>query len=489
MAKSFVAGAMVGLVVSGAGAAALSLLIGPPQAVTPRPDVEISDLPSVAPQSTDADQPDVGEPGLAVPQTAQTQPATVASPELPSEPVVDTPEPETSLQMSAESSAPAAPVQPDPVAKPIDDALALDMSAPAVDDTGPEIPSAPRPELAVPAPVATRPAAPEQMVSATDEAQAEPGAELSTATPEPPLPMPAPVPAPVDLPTIGTAPVETTETAPQVSSDTGAPSIGAPAQSLVDRDGPVPKRRLPSIGSAPLADTTDTETGPLPPLVRYAAAADIAEGEPLMSVVLIDDGAGPLGPDMVGDLPFPVSFAVSSSHPNAAAAARAYRAAGFEVLAMAGVPKGAQASDVEVSLEGALGAVPEAIGVLEDPASGLQETRSVSEQAAQFLRDTGHGLLMMSKGMGTGEALAQRVGVPTAQVFRDFDGAGQDPRVMRRFLDQAAFRARQEGSVVMLGRLRADTLTALVIWGLQDRASSVALVPVSAIMTQGAAPG
>lgn len=53
---------------------------------------------------------------------------------------------------------------------------------------------------------------------------------------------------------------------------------------------------------------------------------------------------------------------------------------------------------------------------------------------------------------------------------------------MRRFLDQAAFKARQEEGVVMLGRLRADTVSALLLWGLQDRANSVALVPVSALL-------
>ena len=91
---------------------------------------------------------------------------------------------------------------------------------------------------------------------------------------------------------------------------------------------------------------------------------------------------------------------------------------------------------------------------------------------------------MLPKGLNTGQALALREGVPSATVFRDFDGEGQDPRVMRRFLDQAAFKARQEGPVVMLGRLRADTVSALLLWGLQDRASSVELVPVSAILRE-----
>ena len=34
----------------------------------------------------------------------------------------------------------------------------------------------------------------------------------------------------------------------------------------------------------------------------------------------------------------------------------------------------------------------------------------------------------------------------------------------------------------MVGRLRGETVSALLLWGLQDRAGSVALAPVSAIL-------
>ena len=68
-------------------------------------------------------------------------------------------------------------------------------------------------------------------------------------------------------------------------------------------------------------------------------------------------------------------------------------------------------------------------------------------------------------------------------VVRDFDGDGQDATVIRRFLDQAAFKAGQgDQGVIMVGRLRAETVSALLLWGLQDRAGSVALAPVSAVL-------
>jgi polysaccharide deacetylase 2 family uncharacterized protein YibQ len=307
------------------------------------------------------------------------------------------------------------------------------------------------------------------------EAEASP--ELATVTAEPPMPAPYQVatsePEPEAVPEVVVL--------PQTEGET-RPAIGRPAGSLIGRDGTSPSDRLPSIGEDTAAPAASA--GGLRPLDVFSAPSNLTPGEPHMSIVLIDDGSGPLGPETVGEFPFPVSFALSPSHPDAIGAARAYREEGFEVLAMASAPEGAQASDVEISLEGALGAVPEAIGVLEAPGDGLQATREISDQAARFLHASGHGLVMLPKGLNTGQALALREGVPSATVFRDFDGEGQDPRVMRRFLEQAAFKARQEGPVVMLGRLRADTVSALLLWGLQDRASSVELVPVSAILRE-----
>jgi polysaccharide deacetylase 2 family uncharacterized protein YibQ len=74
--------------------------------------------------------------------------------------------------------------------------------------------------------------------------------------------------------------------------------------------------------------------------------------------------------------------------------------------------------------------------------------------------------------------------LPVETIFRDFDANGQDATVIRRFLDQAAFKARQVDQIVMVGRLRPATISALLLWGLQDRASSVALAPISAVLQQ-----
>ncbi|MBR9892681.1 divergent polysaccharide deacetylase family protein [bacterium] len=424
-------------------------------AMNPAPEPNLQDN---APQTSPEDGVETVTPaaGLAPDEPAGAE--TVARPGQPGEVTAAAPEPASEISVATDipPEAETALDAPAPPATPDTDTPSMEMASadsPARRDSA--LPDAPQDEAAP---------------------------EVSTQTPTPPLPAPL-VPGEDALPRVSTLPGSpTSETA-----GTGRPAIGTPAGSLADRGAGESASRLPSIGeAAPAEPNPAPEAAPseLSPLERYAVPAEAEDGAPRMAIVLIDDGTGPLGPDTVGEFPFAVSFAIPASHPDAAATAQGYRDAGFEVLAIAGVPEGAQATDVEVTLEGSLGAVPEAVAVMEAPGDGLQATRAISEQAAQYLGASGHGLLMQPKGLNTGEALARREAVPTVTVFRDFDGEGQDPRVMRRFLDQAAFKARQEGAVVMLGRLRADTVSALLLWGLQDRASSVALVPISLVLRE-----
>ncbi len=255
----------------------------------------------------------------------------------------------------------------------------------------------------------------------------------------------------------------------------------------------VTTNRLPSVSSTP--DTTqdvDTVALPvgddmddtLPPLKRFAVEFENPENKPVMAIVLIDDGNSPIGLDALQSFPYPLSFAVDAAWPGAGDAMRKYRAAGFEVLAMVDLPADASATDAEVAMQAYLSRVPQAVAVMEGEGSGLQSSREASAQVASILLDSGHGAVLFPNGLNTAQKLIAREGVPSASVFRDFDAKGQNATVIRRFLDQAAFRAGQEaGGVIMVGRLRADTISALLLWGLQDRASRVALAPVSAVLS------
>ncbi|WP_425082853.1 divergent polysaccharide deacetylase family protein [Ruegeria profundi] len=217
------------------------------------------------------------------------------------------------------------------------------------------------------------------------------------------------------------------------------------------------------------------------PIEDYAASFENPEAKPLMSIILIDD-EGSFGAEALQDFPYPVSFAISPSDPDAAEKMARHRAAGFEVLAMADLHESASAQDAEVSMAVWLDTLHETVGILEGVESGIQGNRKLADQVASIAAATGRGLITQDNGLNTVQKLAARNGIPSGVVFRDIDGARQDPKIMRRFLDQAAFRAGQEGTVVMLGRVRPETISALLLWGLEDRGNRVAMAPISAVM-------
>ena len=90
--------------------------------------------------------------------------------------------------------------------------------------------------------------------------------------------------------------------------------------------------------------------------------------------------------------------------------------------------------------------------------------------------------MTLEKGLNALEQVARRDAVPTATVFRKLAAAGETVPVMRRYLDRAAFRAAQEGSVVVMGTTKPDTIAAILQWNVEGRAASVALAPISAVM-------
>lgn len=279
---------------------------------------------------------------------------------------------------------------------------------------------------------------------------------------------------------------EPVETAPVVAP--------APAQKAEVR-----VNRLPSLGgsaasaapaprvlSAPAPAASPTSDGP--PLERFNVDFSAPAGKPLMAVILIDEGQdledAVVGIDAVKALPYPVSFAVNALLPDAPARMAKYRSAGFEVLASLDLPEGATASDAEVNVSVALEKLPEVIGILEGTGGGVQTSPMAGRQVASILAQTGHGFVTQKRGLNTVQQLAEREGVPARSIYRDLDGRDQSEVVIRRFMDQAAFRAGQDDGVVMLGRLRPETLAALLSWTRQDRASTVAMAPVSALLLQ-----
>ncbi|MEX0349571.1 MAG: divergent polysaccharide deacetylase family protein [Paracoccaceae bacterium] len=426
----------------------------------PGPDADLVDLAPHAP-----DGPESESETIASTTGADTQPgnkpeitettAGLAGPEAGEAPALEV-EAEEPVTQSAALEAPAAPEQDE---------------TPSVSTAAPAPPAPPPAEL----PTVTRNG------EASVLTEGPPPALATPQLPEPEQPSALPG-TPVEAPVTAEEPEAESDTdstriaaLPPVRQGTGSSSgtrIGTPVVPLTDRHKTV---------SPPGAD----ETGGEPPISAHAAAFDNPEEKPLMSIVLIDDESA-LGVEALREFPYPLTFAVDPTKPDATDKMARHRAAGFEVVMLTNMPVAATAQDAEVSLSVWMEAVPETVAILEGTQTGIQGNRPLSDQVTAIAAGTGRGLITQGKGLNTVQKLAARDGVPSAVIFRDFDGAGQTPTVMRRFLDQAAFRAGQEGAVVMLGRVRPDTVSALLLWGLQDRASRVALAPVSAVLTKSA---
>jgi hypothetical protein len=241
---------------------------------------------------------------------------------------------------------------------------------------------------------------------------------------------------------------------------------------------------------APLSEDTSIVTGRLPTVSTGDAGDDqstavseeaVVDDRPLMSIILIDTGEYNIGPEALASFPYPISFAIDPLRDDALEAAERYRSEGFELLIVADLPESGDASLVDVALVPTIDSIPGAVGILEGTNGGLQGNMELAESVLKMVEDTGNGLVLRPKGLNAAQQQADGRDLPVETMFRDFDASGQNASVIRRFLDQAAFKARQEGSVIMVGRLRPATISALLLWGLQDRASSVALTPISTI--------
>ena len=482
MARGFLSGAIAGTLVSAVGLGGASLLSDGPRSAPP----EATAL--EVPVGSEFNRP--REDGDAVLPEVSVQPAAPAAPQ------VAAPEPDDLAGLAAETRESAAQPQAGQAegVLPVPETGAASSSGVAVEGDSPVLPS-PR-AMAPAAPVGeadvsistdpAQPALPDISEDAafpeTDLAAiAEAPEEIAPAEPEVASPDPQPAPETEERPgEAAIAPEPTEEASPQEATDS---TIGNLATGITTD-------RLPSLGDTAepdaAADPEGHDTVPeaeLPPLERYAAAFENPEGKPLMSIILIDDGSSPLGFQALESFPYPLSFAVDASWEGATEAMATYRAAGFEVLAMVDLPDGAGPQDAEVAMQVVFERLPEVVAVMEGTVTGLQTNRQAVGQLAPILLESGHGAVFFPKGLNTAQQLLAREGVPAVTSFRDFDASGQAATVIRRFLDQAAFKAVQEDAgVVMVGRLRPDTVSALLLWGLQDRAERVALAPISALL-------
>lgn len=527
MVRGIVSGLVWGGVVASAGLAVISQI-----APLPQRDAGISAA-SESP-ATDPATDSVGEAGAEAPDMIATAPVAQSA---------DGPD-QTAAAPPTQPDAPEAEAQQAPAEMPEagtegDEAVAIAPVAPdAFDPTAPDAPKAPAAPGIPPAPVASVESAPDapDVPVAGDASSADPRPPQVDLPPPPPrpaldealiAPLPPTEPAPqdaVEQPDVaGTdeatgAPPQPAAPLPQIAGDEAAPSDpavplpapsdapdsdapdidgsvavvpelpGQPADALPPADPSVATDRLPRIGIAdplPEVEVIAEDAAPLRPIDAFAVPFDNAGGKPLFAILLADDGADAADRQELAALPFPVTFVLDPLSPDAAAAAAIYRAGLKEVVfAATGLPQGATAADVEQAFQAHVLALPETVAVIDQPTGGFQDSRTMSGAVLPILAEQGRGLLTYDRGLNAADQIARREGVPSATVFRRLDAEGESIPTMRRYLDRAAFRAAQEGEVVVIGSTRPETVAALLEWTVEGRAASVALAPVSAILNR-----
>lgn len=215
---------------------------------------------------------------------------------------------------------------------------------------------------------------------------------------------------------------------------------------------------------------------PKPPMEIYARAFQNSGAKPLFAIVLRDTGPG-TDRGSLTDLPFAVTFAIDPLAADAAKAMHAYRAAGQEVVILATGMSAASSPDAILAAH--LKVLPETVALM-DQERGFQGEQGFSARAVEDLAEQGRGLLTWNHGQNLADQIARREGLPAARIFRRLDTGGEDATVIRSYLDRAAFRAAQDGSVVVMGETRPETIRGLTDWA--SGQASVALAPITAVM-------
>lgn len=504
--KGYVKGSLWGLICGGVGLGIVSLAnkqpdfaTGPdaPQLAAPDmvPAVNTSPLPVPLPSSPED-----------VPNFAESVPLSVVTPDSETPPEVSTQTAEFPVATAVEDPAPQATTT---ATAPVltDDAIEADDAAPLVtggqDDTPaavapPEIVVQDRAE-AVAADAETTAPAPAAEVAPEPQAAA-PLPEDTPQTEVTEVPQDAPMEAPAADEAVNEAPVETAQAPAETETDMATPEdTTVPEQAPAASDQQViVAQALPQASGGvrinrPGAEPEETETVPTTPaeadvlpddapaLLRFAAPFEATDGLPKIAVVLVDTDAMADAAPALATLGFAPTIAINALADGAGEKMAAYRAAGLEVALQADLPSGARPADVEVAFEAAFQLLPETAMLFSLGAGAIQD-RSVTAQVMQILAADGLGFVTVQRGLSDATRAAEQAGVPAATILRDLDGANEDSGAIARALDQAAFRARQTGDVVIMGRMTPETLAALRDWAGQLDQSTLAIAPVSAIL-------
>lgn len=297
--------------------------------------------------------------------------------------------------------------------------------------------------------------------------------------------------APAASPETPSEPAAGTEVA-ALSSD-AAPQAETPAPSL---PGTANENALPgqSVAGLPGESAAPDGTTPERPtefefeslskvaIVRNAVDFNAPPDQPLLSVIMVDTGDGALDLDQIEQLPFRITVGVDAAADNANDLAQLYRSVGSEIALIPTLPIDGRAQDIAMALSFNIEVVPTAVAILDATGSDFQTDRMATTEVVAAAATSGLGVVTYSRGLNSSRNIAAQAGVPTGLVFRAVDPELTEAPAIGRALDQAAFRARRDGSVIVVMPARQDMLNALVSWSFETQSATVALAPLSAVL-------
>ncbi|SOC12987.1 hypothetical protein SAMN05877809_106179 [Rhodobacter sp. JA431] len=470
MARGMIAGIFAGVVVSGLGLSTAAVMVPPPGRGPVLPVPGQGAKPVARPEVASRAGPAEG-----VPLPAGSEFARTDGEQLPA--------------ATSDIPAPDSPENP-PKAPPSEAMTGAEIAA--LDDPVTAPPARPQPDIAPPvAPVAPQ----------TPEAALE---SAPSAEPSMPVPPPGEAVAP-DLPPAEVIPEPGQEITLMpdgalVPVSPALPRMLNPGEGsgFADAEG-TKVNRLPQVGADPQAapatataepqedETVTAASAPaaLPAIERFAASYTAKPDQPWFSVMLLDQGAavGGLDRETIKALGSWVTVVIDPAAPDAAQAARDYRAAGMEVAILADpLPDGAEPKDVEIALAGWRAAVPEALALVEPERPVLQGQSRLAEQAQKALAAGGMAYVTQSVGMG-----ARTEGGLQATIWRVLDARRDKATVIARTLSRAAFEAKRDGSVVVMLSAWPESVAGLQEWRAEAE-NGLNLAPLSATVQAMARP-
>ncbi|WP_069299131.1 divergent polysaccharide deacetylase family protein [Neptunicoccus sediminis] len=265
--------------------------------------------------------------------------------------------------------------------------------------------------------------------------------------------------------------------------DKGADGISTLGKSAISK-------RIPTIGEDEPVLSGQIAT-PAVGALRANANEFTPTGKPLVSVVLLDNGQIEGQLSKFARLGLPLAIAIPVDQPDVPAKSRAYRNAGFEVLALSprdvklSLPGGQTDEQVAELLERFFSLMPDAMGLIDRPAALLQRDQRLVRSVVGYFAQTGHGIITYAGGLNAAPRLADQQDVAFGVVSHILDGSEDTETVLSGYLNRAARTARSKGSAIVLAMPNDETLSALLNWSLGINARTVSFAPVSAALMAG----